>query len=119
MILTDEQLNILNHVVVNGQEWADNAKEEAHVLVKVAKYKSSYDEAVAKGNYLNRKQRDEADAVAEQERYDNVGYDVKRKREFPPIENYLDGIVKGDQAQIDKYIADCLAVKEKYPKGDN
>jgi len=28
----------------------------------------------------------------------------------------LDGIVKGDQAQIDKYIADCLAVKEKYPK---
>lgn len=29
---------------------------------------------------------------------------------------YLDGVVKGDQAQIDKYIADCLAVKAKYPK---
>jgi hypothetical protein len=28
----------------------------------------------------------------------------------------LDGIAKGDQAQIDKYIADCLAVKAKYPK---
>jgi len=25
-------------------------------------------------------------------------------------------VVKGDQAQIDKYIADCLAVKDKYPK---
>jgi len=28
----------------------------------------------------------------------------------------MDGIVKGDQAQIDKYIADCQAVKVKYPK---
>lgn len=27
-----------------------------------------------------------------------------------------EGVVKGDQAQIDKYIADCLAVKAKYPK---
>jgi len=31
--------------------------------------------------------------------------------------DYIDGVVKGDQAQIDKYIADCLAVKAKYPKG--
>jgi len=28
----------------------------------------------------------------------------------------LDGIVKGDTAQVQKYIADCLAVKAKYPK---
>jgi len=46
-------------------------------------------------------------------------YDEKRKAEYPPMTDYLDGIVKGDQAQIDKYIADCLAVKEKYPKGEN
>ena len=46
-------------------------------------------------------------------------YKEKRKAEYPPIVDYLDGIVKDDQAQIDKYIADCLAVKEKYPKGDN
>ena len=43
-------------------------------------------------------------------------YAEKRQREYPPMENYLDGIVKGDQAQIDKYISDCLAVKAKYPK---
>jgi hypothetical protein len=30
--------------------------------------------------------------------------------------DYLDGVVKGDQTQIDKYIADCQAVKAKYPK---
>ena len=43
-------------------------------------------------------------------------YQRDRKAEYPPMENYLDGVVKGDQAQIDKYIADCLAVKDKYPK---
>jgi hypothetical protein len=39
-----------------------------------------------------------------------------RANEYPQMSDYLDGIVKGDQAQIDKYIADCLAVKLKYPK---
>jgi len=44
-------------------------------------------------------------------------YAEKRIGEYPPVTDYLDGIAKGDQAQIDKYIADCLAVKTKYPKG--
>jgi len=41
---------------------------------------------------------------------------ANRAKEYPDFKDYLDGIVKGDQAQIDKYIADCLAVKAKYPK---
>ncbi len=41
---------------------------------------------------------------------------LKRQREYPPITDYIDGVVKGDQAQIDKYIADCLAVKARHPK---
>jgi hypothetical protein len=44
-------------------------------------------------------------------------YIAKRAVEYPPITDYIDGVVKGDQDQIDKYIADCLAVKTKYPKG--
>jgi hypothetical protein len=48
---------------------------------------------------------------------DPDAYKYARAREYPPITNYIDGVVKGDQAQIDKYIADCLAVKAKYPKG--
>lgn len=39
-----------------------------------------------------------------------------RAKEYPPIEDYLDGVVKGDELQINKYINDCLAVKAKYPK---
>lgn len=48
---------------------------------------------------------------------DPEAYIAKRQAEYPPITDYLDGVVKGDQAQIDKYIADCNAVKAKYPKG--
>jgi hypothetical protein len=43
-------------------------------------------------------------------------YREKRAEEYPLMADYLDGIVKNDQAQIAKYIADCLAVKAKYPK---
>ena len=47
---------------------------------------------------------------------DANAYKAKRIAEYPPMTDYLDGVVKGDQAQIDKYIADCQAVKAKYPK---
>ena len=44
-------------------------------------------------------------------------YKAQRAAEYPPIADYIDGVVKGDQAQIDAYIAACQAVKAKYPKG--
>ena len=47
---------------------------------------------------------------------DPEAYIAKRQAEYPPFTDYLDGIAKGDQAQINKYIADCQAVKAKYPK---
>ena len=43
-------------------------------------------------------------------------YQRKRAAEYPPMADYLDAVVKGDQAQIDAYIAACQAVKAKYPK---
>ena len=43
-------------------------------------------------------------------------YAQKRVAEYPPMTDYLDGIAKGDTAQVDAYIATCLAVKTKYPK---
>jgi len=44
-------------------------------------------------------------------------YQRSRAAEYPPITDYIDGVVKGDQAQIQAYIDACLAVKAKYPKG--
>jgi hypothetical protein len=48
--------------------------------------------------------------------WDRLTYAEKRMAEYPPLVDYIDGVVKGDQAQIDAYISACLAVKAKYPK---
>jgi len=56
------------------------------------------------------------DETAVQAYIDAHAYIAKRQAEYPPITDYLDGIAKGDQAQINKYIADCQVVKNKYPK---
>ena len=44
-------------------------------------------------------------------------YKELRAKEYPAITDYLDGIVKGDNEQVQAYIDACLAVKNKYPKG--
>jgi len=51
-----------------------------------------------------------------QSRFDTLNYVDKRRAEYPPITDYLDAVVKGDQEGIDVYIATCQAVKAKYPK---
>lgn len=48
---------------------------------------------------------------------DPTKYQRLRAKEYPPITEYIDGVVKGDSAQVQKYIDECLAVKAKYPKG--
>ena len=73
--------------------------------------KTVEDEAFdAQGNQV------EIDMAAVNAWVDPNAYKAKRAAEYPPMTDYLDGVVKGNQAQIDKYIADCLAVKAKYPK---
>lgn len=57
-----------------------------------------------------------AERVRLQQLHDAKDYQRKRAPEYPPITDYIDGVVKGDQAQIDAYIAACQAVKAKYPK---
>ena len=46
----------------------------------------------------------------------SIEYQRKRSAEYPNFLDYIDGVVKNDQEQIDKYIAECMAVKAKYPK---
>jgi hypothetical protein len=47
---------------------------------------------------------------------DPLAYQAQRAAEYPPMADYIDGIVKGDQEQVQAYIDACLAVKAKYPK---
>jgi hypothetical protein len=42
--------------------------------------------------------------------------DTLRKESYPPMADYLDAIVKGDDIQRQQYLDACLAVKAKYPK---
>ena len=57
-----------------------------------------------------------AKQTALQKAYDNKKYQRDRKEEYPPMADYLDAIVKGDDTQKQKYIDDCKAVKDKFPK---
>jgi hypothetical protein len=63
-------------------------------------------------------QRDaeEAQALVKEAELAKTQYQRDRASEYPSINNYIDGVVKGDQAQIQAYIDACLAVKLKYPK---
>jgi hypothetical protein len=58
----------------------------------------------------------EIDMAAVNAWVDPNAYKYQRAAEYPPMADYLDAVVKGDQAQIDAYVAACLAVKAKYPK---
>jgi hypothetical protein len=59
---------------------------------------------------------EEASFVTEQAEFARTQYQRNRAKEYPSITDYIDGIVKGYQAQVQTYIDDCLAVKAKYTK---
>ena len=45
-----------------------------------------------------------------------MSYTKLRELAYPSILDYIDGIVKNDHEQINKYIKACQDVKKKYPK---
>lgn len=81
----------------------------------------SYESLVWFSETVPKPTKDQVDAEIAQvlSEFAAVEYQRQRSTEYPPITDYLDGVVKGDQAQIDKYIADCQAVKAKYPKPES
>ena len=65
---------------------------------------------------ITKEQADDIRLREQKNEFDKLSYAEKRQSEYPPITDYLDGVVKGNQTQINRYIAACLAVKAKYPK---
>ena len=112
--------------ITKYQDVDTESQAKAHVAMVTANFPDAfYVEDIYQDNYLDylvvdsiSKTLTPNDAVwdAEQAELAKTQYQRDRKAEYPPATDYLDGIVKGDQAQIDKYIADCLAVKERFPK---
>ena len=51
--------------------------------------------------------------------YDAEEYKLKRKIEYPPLQDLADALYwqsKGDSTKMQAYLAACEAVKQKYPK---
>lgn len=72
--------------------------------------------AEEQSKYNINKAAEEVANLAKQVELAKTQYQRDRAKEYPPITNYIDGVVKGDQAQIQAYIDACLAIKAKYPK---
>jgi hypothetical protein len=72
--------------------------------------------AEEQAQYDINKAAEETANLAKQVEIAKTQYQRDRAKEYPPITDYIDGIVKGDTAQVQTYIDACLAVKSKYPK---
>jgi hypothetical protein len=79
--------------------------------------------AVVNGEVVNLTPEEEAEfdaaeaaSAVKQTEFAKTQYQRDRASEYPPITDYIDGVVKGDQSQVQAYIDACLAVKAKYPK---
>ena len=60
--------------------------------------------------------KEEAEKIKKINSENKLTYSQKRAMEYPDFKDYLDGMVKGDQTQIQKYRDACRTIKEKYPK---
>jgi len=121
MTLTQRQKDVLNHIVEDGQAWADHGESHFGVarftpmlLSKVEKYEQSYLDAQGP-DYQTRKQRDDASVIAEQEQYDNVTWDIKRQREYNLL-NQFELIGEDSINGTTNHIDAIKAIKAKYPK---
>ena len=63
--LTDRQLKVLRHVIIDPQDWIDTAESKVgteraknNLEKKVARWESTYDAAVAAGSYKDRLDRE-------------------------------------------------------------
>ena len=91
--------------------------KDANNVIYAYELDGSQDDLIGDKTPITDAEADSMRAAIDEAFFSALTYSQKRASEYPPIADYLDGVVKGDQAQIDKYVADCLAVKAKYPKG--
>lgn len=86
--------------------YIDDEKGRHDIRLVSADYKPEANETVVEG-----------DDLSTIKTYRIISYSEMRAKEYPPMADYLDAIVKDDTAAIEVYKQACLAVKAKYPKG--
>lgn len=102
MVLTQEQRDVLAHIVENPQQWADHAenkfglsKATEMLNAKVARWKPDYDSAISAGNYKNRATR-EAEIIA--------------SRQKTPLQLWEHQMRKADYHLIPRWAEDIISV---------
>jgi hypothetical protein len=90
--------------------------KDSNNLIYAYEPDGSQDHLIGNKTAITKEQADAIIAQKERDLFDALSYAEKRRSEYPSFLDYIDGVVKGDQAQIDQYIEDCQAVKAKYPK---
>jgi hypothetical protein len=92
-----------------GAQWSINGTEYGDIIW--------LEKPVSKGGQKKPTEEEvEAEVARLQKEWEDTEYQRLRAKEYPPITDYLDGLVKGDTEQMQAYIDQCLAVKAKYPK---
>ena len=54
--------------------------------------------------------------LKEEQEFNEQNYYRKRIYSYPPLGDFVDAWVKGDESALEEYRAACLEVKAKYPK---
>jgi L-rhamnose mutarotase len=96
--LTQEELFEKIKIVVGTDEAGTVIYED-----NVSNYPFTFDQFLIKLNQIKKE-------------YEDKEYQRLRAKEYPPVTDYLDAVVKDDLEQQQAYIDACLAVKAKYPK---
>jgi hypothetical protein len=64
-------------------------------------------------------ERDELIQLNEQAIFDALPYQEKRRLSYPPIDQFMEGLVYGDEAKMQAYINQYRAVDLAYPAPDS
>lgn len=98
--------------IVGGIECSDEAAKNVHApagAIKIAGYAPPRDLHKRIWRFKDGRMVDEGDRCP-------PTYADIRRIAYPPIEEYIDGLVKGDQKQVEAYFKKCREVKAKFPK---
>jgi hypothetical protein len=102
MTLTQRQADVLNHVVVDAQAWADKAPQKS-IVAKVAKWESDYDSAVLAGDYKSRATRDAEELANDPRNPDN----------WTDLEHWKNDIRKTDSG-MPRYMEDLITANSDF-----
>lgn len=76
----------------------------------------SQDHLIGNKTPITTEEAAELATAVQQQHWDSEDYYRKRLYSYPPLGDFVDAWVKGDDSALEEYRQKCLEVKAKYPK---